>query len=179
VKRSFLLVVLMIGVGIGTALAQQATPPTPSTGESTNKPPRAKSAMTEEQRAQLEQRLNDTWSKMPVEAKARLMRLHRALNEMPPDERKFVHDRIERFLNMSQAEREKLKQNKQKWEQMTPEERQKAREEFRKHSQEFEQQWHREHSSEDPASSPANESKTPSSPESSSTPPSPAPAPTP
>src|ERR1700685_2941640 len=120
--------------------------------------------MTEEQRAQLEQRLNDTWSKMPVEAKSRLMRLHRALTEMPPDERKFIHDRIERFLNMSQAEREQLKQNRQKWEQMTPEERQKAREEFRKHRQEFEQQWDRGHPGESAATNPANESKPASSP---------------
>lgn len=167
-KRNIFLTLLLAGAVAGTISAQQTPLPTPSTGDSTNKPPRAKSAMTEEQRAQLEQRLNDTWTKMPVEAKARLMRLHRALTEMPPDERKFVHDRIERFLNMSQAEREKLKQNKQKWEQMTPEERQRAREEFRKHSQEFEQQWHREHSNEDSA---PNESKTPSSPEGTTVPP--------
>jgi hypothetical protein len=167
VKRNILLTLLLLGATVGTALAQQTPPSPPSTGDSTNKP-RAKSAMTEEQRAQVEQRLNDAWAKMPVEAKSRLMRLHRALTEMPPDERKFVHDRIERFLNMSQAEREKLKQNKQKWEQMTPDERQKAREEFRKHSQEFEQQWHREHSNEDSA---PNESKTPSSPEGNSAPP--------
>jgi hypothetical protein len=169
--------ILLIGAMVGTAPAQQTPLPAPSTGDSTNKP-RAKSAMTEEQRAQVEQRLNEAWAKMPVEAKSRMMRLHRALTEMPPDERKFVHDRIERFLNMSQAEREKLKLNKQKWEQMTPEERQKAREEFRKHSQEFEQQWHREHPGEDPTSNPANESKTPSPPEGNSAPP-PAPAPTP
>jgi len=100
-----------------------------------------------------------------------LMRLHRALSDMPPEERKFVHDRIERFLNMSQAEREKLKQNRQKWEQMTPEERQKAREEFRKHRQEFEQLWHRQHPGEDPAQNPTNESKTPTPTEANGAPP--------
>jgi hypothetical protein len=175
VNRKFLLTVLLTGAVAGAALAQQTPSPAPATGDSTNKP-RAKSGMTEEQRTQMEQRLNETWSKMPVEAKSRLMRLHRALSEMPPDERKFVHDRIERFLNMSQAEREKLKQNRQKWEQMTPEERQKAREEFRKHKQEFEQQWHREHPGEDPTPNPANESKTPAAPEVNNTP---APVPTP
>jgi Spy/CpxP family protein refolding chaperone len=164
VKRNFLLMVLLTGAVVGTAPAQPTPSSAPATSDSTNKP-RAKSVMTEEQRAQMEQRLNETWSKMPVEAKSRLMRLHRALSEMPPDERKFVHDRIERFLNMSQAEREKLKQNRQKWEQMTPEERQKAREEFRKHKQEFEQQWHHDHPGEEATPNPANESKTPAAPE--------------
>jgi hypothetical protein len=176
-RRNFLLTVLLIGAAVGTALAQQPPLPAPPTADSTNKP-RAKSAMTEEQRAQQEQRLNEQWTKMPIEAKSRLMRLHRALSEMPPEERKFVHDRIERFLTMSPAEREKLKQNKQKWEQMTSEERQKAREDFRKHRQEFEQQWRREHPSEDPTPNSANESKAPSSPEGNGAPP-PTPSPAP
>jgi hypothetical protein len=176
-RRNFRLTVLLIVVGAGTGLAQQPTLPTPAPTDQTNKP-RAKSAMTEEQRAQQEQRLNEQWTKMPVEAKSRLMRLHRALSEMPPEERKFVHDRIERFLNMSPAEREKLKQNRQKWEQMTPEERQKAREEFRRHRQEFDQQWHRAHPGEDPVPNSTNESKTPSSPEGNGAPP-PAPSPAP
>lgn len=176
-RQNFLLTALLIGVAMGTVLAQEPALPTPPTVDSTNKP-RAKSAMTEEQRAQMEQRLNDAWNKMPVESKSRLMRLHRALSEMPPDERKFVHDRIERFLNMSAAEREKLRQNRQKWEQMTPEERQKAREEFRKRRQEFEQQWNHEHPGENVAPNPANESKMPSSPEGNGAPP-PAPSPAP
>jgi hypothetical protein len=110
--------------------------------------------MTEEQRAQLGQRLDAQWNKMSVEGKSRLMRLHRALSEMPPDERKFIHDRIERFLNMSPAERERLNQNRQRWEQMTPEERQKAREEFHKRRQEFEERWHREHAGGEPSTNP-------------------------
>jgi len=174
-RRIFVLMVLLIGLAVGTALSQQPPLPAPAPTDQTNKP-RSKPPLTEEQRAQLEQRLNEQWAKMPVEAKARLIRLHRALSEMPPEERKFVHDRLERFLNMSQAEREKLKQNKQKWEQMTPEERQKAREECRTRRQEFEQQWHRAHPSEDAASNSTNESKTPSSPEGNGVPP---PAPTP
>ena len=174
-RRTFLLTVLLIVVAAGTALAQQPTLPAPAPADQTNKP-RSKPPLTEEQRTQLEQRLNEQWTKMPIEAKARLMRLHRALSEMPPEERKFVHDRLERFLNMSPTEREKLKQNKQKWEQMTPEERQKAREEFRKRRQEFEQQWRRAHPGEDAASNSTNESKTPSSPEGNGVPP---PAPTP
>jgi Protein of unknown function (DUF3106) len=176
-RRSFLRMLLVIGAVTGTTLAQQPALPTPSSGDQTNRP-RAKSAMTEEQRAQMEQRLNDQWSRMPVEAKSRLMRLHRALSEMPPDERKFVHDRIERFLNMSPAERERLKQNRQQWEQMTPEERQKAREDFRKHRQEFEQQWRRDHPGEDSAPNSTNESRVPTSPDASAAPP-PAPPPAP
>src|ERR1700690_682006 len=155
-RRNFLLTILVIGAVAGTALAQQPALPTPSPTDQTNKP-RSRPLLTEEQRAQQEQRLNDAWAKMPVEAKSRLMRLHRALSEMPPEERKFVHDRIERFLNMSPAEREKLKQNRQKWEQMTLEERQKAREEFRKHSQEFEQQWRHDHPGEDSTPGSQNE----------------------
>ncbi len=173
-RRSFLLMILLIGAVVGTTRAQESPLSTPAPSDQTNKP-RAKSPLTEEQRAQMEQRLNDAWAKMPVETKSRLMRLHRALSEMPPEERKFVHDRIERFLNMSQAEREKLKQNKQKWEQMTPEERQTAREEFRKHRQEFEQQWNRTHPGDDPT---PNESKAPSTPEG-NTAPAPAPSPAP
>ena len=110
--------------------------------------------MTEEQRVQMEQRLDAQWNKMSVEGKSHLMRLHRALSEMPPDERKFIHDRIERFLNMSPAEREKLNQNRQKWEQMTPEERQKAREEFHKRRQEFEERWRHEHTGGEPLTNP-------------------------
>ena len=176
-RRIFLLTVLLIGAVVGTAPAQQPPLPTPAPTDQTNKP-RSKPPLTEEQRAQLEQRLNEQWAKIPVEAKSRLMRLHRALSEMPPEERKFVHDRLERFLNMSQAEREKLKQNKQKWEQMTPEERQKAREEFRKRRQEFEQQWHRAHPGEDQPPNSANEPKIPSPPEGNvAPPPTPSPAP--
>jgi len=176
-KRNVLLTILLIGAVVGNALAQQPSLPTPSPNDQTNKP-RSKMPLTEEQRAQMEQRLNEEWSKMPVESKSRLMHLHRALSEMPPDERKFVHDRIERFLNMSTAEREKLKQNRQKWEQMTLEERQKAREEFRKRRQEFEQQWNREHSGENPPPNPANEPNTPTPPETNGAPP-PAPPPAP
>ena len=90
---------------------------------------------------------------MSLEGKTQLMRLHRALAEMPPDERKFIHDRIERFLSMTPAERAQLQQNKKRWEQMTPAERQRAREEFRSRQQEFEQQWRRNHPGE---AAPAN-----------------------
>ena len=152
-RRIFLLAALTVGALAMTTLAQPPAAPMPAPTDQPNKP-KSRSPMTEEQRAQLEQRLNESWAKLPVEAKSHLIRLHRALSEMPPEERKFVHDRIERFLNMSPAERERLKQNRQKWEQMTPEERQKAREDFRKHRQEFEQQWRRDHSGEDPQSSP-------------------------
>ena len=98
--RNFLMTSCLIGAMTGILLAQEPTPPPappPGAGDSTNHP-HSKPPMTEEQRAQMEQRLNDAWARMPVEAKSRLMRLNRALSEMPPEERKFVHDRIERFL---------------------------------------------------------------------------------
>ena len=114
------------------------------------KPKSDKPPLTNQQPAQTEQQLNDAWSSLPVESKMHLIRLHRALSEMPPDERRFIHDRVERFLNMAPAEREKLAQNRQKWEQMTPEERQKAREAFRKRRQAFEDKWRQEHPGEKP-----------------------------
>jgi len=152
VRRIFLPTVLVIGMAVFAAQAQQepSSPPVPPPPSVDQTKPKPRQSMTEEQRTELEQRLDATWGKMSLEGKTRLMRLHRALAEMPPDERKFIHDRIERFLNMSPAEREKLKQNKQQWEQMSPEERQSAREEFRKHRQEFEERWRRERPGEEP-----------------------------
>jgi Fe-S cluster biosynthesis and repair protein YggX len=109
-----------------------------------------KPALTEEPRAQVEQRLNDAWSKLPLETKMRIMRLHRALGLMPPEERKFLHDRMERFLNMSPEERERLRKNVERWQKMTPEERQQAREEFRQRRRDFEEKWRQEHPGEEP-----------------------------
>jgi len=135
---------LALGLTLGTAFAQQEappqTPPPAQPGEQAK--PKARAPLTEEQRAE---RLDAQWSKLSVDAKAHLMRLHRALVEMPPDERKFIHDRIERFLNMSPAERERLQQNRLKWEQMSPEERQRAREAYRRRRQQIEEKWNREH----------------------------------
>ena len=137
-RRILLPTVLAISMTVFGAQAQQpqpALPPPPPPPVDQTKP-KPRTPMTEEQRAQLEQHLDATWNKMSIDGKARLMRLHRALSEMPPEERKFIHDRIERFLNMSPTEREKLKQNRQQWEQMSPEQRQSAREEYRKRRQE-------------------------------------------
>src|ERR1017187_9077796 len=144
--------VLAFCLALFAAQAQQeqpSSPPPPPPPPADQTKPKPRPPMTEEQRAQAEQRLDATWNKMSLDGKTRLMRLHRALAEMPPEERKFIHDRIERFLTMSQAERDKLKQNRQQWEQMSPEQRQSAREEYRKHRQEFEDQWRRDHPGED------------------------------
>mgnify|MGYP000707668113 CR=1 FL=1 len=105
---------------------------------------------SEAERAELEKRLDATWAGLPLEAKARLIRLHGALNDMPPGDRRFIHDRVERFLNMPPEERERLRQNREKWEKMSPEEREQARQEFRKRREEFERQWRAEHPGEEP-----------------------------
>ena len=146
-KRLLFLTVLMIGAAVTGSQAQQPPPPPPPPPPPTvdQTKPRQKPLMTNEQRALAEQRLDARWSRMNLENKTQLMRLHRALAEMPPEERKFIHDRIERFLSMTPAERAQLQQNRKKWEQMTPAERQRAREEFRNRQQEFEQQWRRNH----------------------------------
>ena len=159
-RRILLPTALAIGTVVFAAQAQQepSSPPLPPPSVDQTKP-KPRQSMTEEQRAELEQHLDTAWSKMSIEGKTRLMRLHRALSEMPPDERRFIHDRIERFLNMSPAEREKLKQNKQQWEQMSPEQRQMAREEFRKRRQEFEERWRRERPGEEPPTNPSPDPK--------------------
>ena len=147
-KRILLLSFVMLA-GATMTLAQQQT-------NQTTKPKGDKPPLTAEQRAQAEQKLNDEWSALPIESKTHLMRLHHALSQMPPDERKFVHDRIEHFLNMTPTEREKLTQLRKKWEQMTPEERQKARDEFRKRHQSFEEKWRQEHPGQEPPPFPHN-----------------------
>ena len=150
-RRSFLLASLMIGLALSAVFAQQESPTQPP-GDAAK--PRAKGLPDE-------QHLDAQWSKLPVEAKAKLLRLHRALAEMPPDQRKFIHDRIERFLNMSPAERERLQQNRQKWEQMSPEQRQKAREEFRKRRQEIEDKLLSERPGEGTSSNMTHDTKSP------------------
>src|SRR5438093_752909 len=123
----------LIAIAVIASTLVSAQEPQPPAAPKHKKPP-----LTEEQRAELEEQFNNTWNTMPFDQKARLMHLHRALNEMPPEERRFIHDRVERFLNMSPEEREKLAQNRKKWEQMTPEQRQQAREKFHQKRKEFE-----------------------------------------
>ena len=113
-------------------------------------PKRGRPPLTEEQRAELEQQLNDTWNKMTLREKSQVIRLHRTLRELPPEERRFIHDRIERFLNMSPEERERIRQNAERWKQMTPEEREQARELFRQRRKEFDDKWRQEHPGEEP-----------------------------
>jgi hypothetical protein len=125
---------------------QQPTPPP------TQQPAPARGGVPQspQDRAALEERLNKAWNSMSLEEKARAMRLHRGLRELPPDERKFINERIDRVLKMSTEQRRQLRQNYQRWQAMTPEQRQQAREEFRKRRQEFEQKWRKEHPGEEP-----------------------------
>jgi hypothetical protein len=142
------ILLFMVATVAGATLTLAQDPPDQPKSKK-DKPP-----LTEEQRAQMEQRLNDAWTALPAESKMRLMRLHRALSEMPPNESRFIHERIERFLNMTPEERQKLRENAERWKNMTPEERQKAREDFRKRRQEFEEKWRRDHPGEEPPQSP-------------------------
>lgn len=115
-----------------------------------SEPKRDASPMTDDQRAQMEQRLDDAWAKLPVREKMIVMRLHGALKQMPPEERKFIHDRVERFIDMAPEERERIKQNYEKWKNMTAEEKQQAREKFRERRKQFEEKWRAEHPGEEP-----------------------------
>jgi hypothetical protein len=112
-------------------------------------PPAGPPAMTEEQRTEMEARLNEAWNQLSLREKMRLMRFHRAQRAMPPEEREFVRERFERFMEMPPEERERLRKNRERWQQMSPEERERAREEFRKRRQEFEERWRREHPGEE------------------------------
>jgi len=133
----------------------------------TNTPPPKHSArppMTDEQRAQTEERVNDAWNKLSLEAKQRVIRLHHALTQLPPEERKFINDRIKSFLDLSPEERQRIRDNAKRWEAMSPDERQKAREEFRQRRQEFEQKWRAEHPGEEPPPFPLRPSRKPAPP---------------
>jgi len=163
------LLTLAMLAGATLTIAQEPTNQAPA------KP--AQPALTDEQRVQAEQKLDEAWSRLTFETKARIMRLHRALSQMPPEERQFLHDRMERFLNMSPEDRERLRSNVQRWQKMTPEERQQAREQFRQRRQAFEDQWRQEHPGEEPPPFPYHPK--PSSPPPPPPPPPPEPAPEP
>ena len=119
----------------------------------------------DEQKAQMEQRADESWNKLPAEAKVRLMRLHNALNQMPPEERRLIHERIERFLSLSPEEREQMHKNADRWRTMSPEERDKAREQFRIRRKEFEDKWRQEHPGEEPPPFPPHGRRPPPRPE--------------
>ena len=50
---------------------------------------------------------------------------------------------------MTPQERKQLQQNYQRWQQMTPEQRERAREQFLRHRNEFEEKWRKEHPGEE------------------------------
>ena len=123
-------VVLMLGV---VAVAEDATPATPL------RPGEKRAAPLDETQ------LNQAWGALSSREKAAALRLHGALRQMPAEERKFLHERIERFMQMSPEERHKLKENNDRWQKMTPEERQQARDKFAQRRKEFEEKWRKEH----------------------------------
>ena len=108
----------------------------------TNTPDPQPPAMTAEQQAQLALRADEAWKQLPPDAKIRLLNLHKALTGMQPEERRFVHERIERFLNLTPADRERIKKNSERWHTMSPEERERARAQFH--------QWRKDHPGELP-----------------------------
>lgn len=97
-----------------------------------------------------ESKLNETWNSLSPRDKAAIIRLHHALRQMPSEERKFIHERLERFTHMSPDERHRLKENNDRWKKMSPEERQQAREKFLQRRKEFEEKWRKEHPGEEP-----------------------------
>jgi hypothetical protein len=124
-------------------------------------PKRAHATLTDEQRAEAEQRINDAWNKLPLESKLSVMRLHRAFTQLPAEERRFINERIKSFMDMSPEERQRMRENAKRWQTMSLEERQKAREQFRQRRQEFEQKWRQEHPGEEPPPFPPRPHKPP------------------
>lgn len=96
------------------------------------------------QRDELEKNLNNLWQTMPLEDKVKAMRFHRALKRMNPDEQRFVQERFERFVHMTEHEREQLKANRERWRKMSPEERDRARQAYWRR-RESERRWREEH----------------------------------
>ena len=101
-------------------------------------------------KAQTEQKLNEAWGQLPLEDKMALMRFHRVMRDLPPDQRKIIRDRIGRIMAMTPEQRERLEQNLKRWQQMSPQERQHARELFRRRRQALEEKWRREHPGQEP-----------------------------
>ncbi len=101
-------------------------------------------------KGQTEQKLNEAWGQLPLEDKMALMRFHRVMSDLPPEQRKIIRDRIGRIMSMTPAQRDRLEQNLKRWQQMTPQERQHARELFRRRRQAAEEKWRREHPGQEP-----------------------------
>jgi hypothetical protein len=136
--KTLWLAVLMLGAGF---ISRAEEPPAP--------PQRPTAPVADEQKAQLEKRLDETWKNLPLESKRNVLHLHRALTQLPPEERKFIHDRIERFLTMTPEEKQRIKENAERWKNMSADERQKAREAFRQQRHELEEKWRRDHPGEE------------------------------
>lgn len=105
----------------------------------TNAVPHHRPALTDEQKAQRVQRADESWNKLSGEERIRLMRLHDALVDMPPDERRMINQHVDRFLKMSPAEREQMKKNLDRWKTMSPEERARARDLYQRRHRELDQ----------------------------------------
>ena len=135
---------LLTGLAIMAAISLRA--------ETATNTPAHRPALTSEQKAELVQRADEMWSQLSPETKIRLMNLHKALTGMPVEERHFIHEHIERFLNMSPEEREHIKKNNERWHAMSPEEREHAREQFH--------QWRKDHPDQEPQLFPHQHYKT-------------------
>ena len=141
--------VLLAAVTLGSGAFAETPPAAPPTRQS---PPAGdESAVDKEARA------NQTWQRLSLHEKLQLLRLHRALREMDPQDRDFIRERIDRYLRMTPEERRQFKENRQRWQQLSPEEKERARQEYRRRREEFEQRWREKHPGEEPPPSPPRE----------------------
>lgn len=134
------ILILIVTARLATIPVAQAESPEPADRP---RPPRQHrlEQLNPEQRVYLEHRVDEAWAALPLETKVRALRIAQALRDLPPEDQRLFHERIERFLNMPPEERERLRRNRERWERMTPEQRERAREAFRKRRQEFERRW--------------------------------------
>jgi hypothetical protein len=159
---------LCVAVAALTGTIALAGDPAPSQTSTNQDRRHGRRQLTEEQRAELEQRLNDTWTKLSLREKQQVLRLNQALRQIPPEEQKFIHERIERFMNMSPEERQRMRENAKVWKQMTPEQREQARQKFQQKRHEYIEKWRQEHPGEEPPPFPFHRHLPPSTKESES-----------
>jgi hypothetical protein len=92
--------------------------------------------------------VNEAWSKLPLEAKQRVMRLHGRSTRCRPER---IHQQPDWTVSQHAARKNgSASENANPVGTDVPEERQKAREQFQQRRQAFEQKWRQEHPGEEP-----------------------------
>jgi hypothetical protein len=144
--KTWALTIGLLGAFTGSLLAEPPAAEAPATAPRERRSLPAKG----EQAVAVEQLANETWQALPLREKVQLLRMQRALREMDPKDRDFIRERIDRHLRMTPKEREQFTQNRKRWQELSPEAKERARQEYRRRREEFEKRWREEHPGEEP-----------------------------